>query len=175
MAHVKTGLCSVAALLHHRLTLSSLDAPKGRGSWARQEICCLWEPECQTKEHSGAPPLGRDMPTPQYGIGEGRMKNQVLRKPKGAASRLHLLHDKQRGTEMPKKPLGTHITPATSGRPGTPDREVHPSLLSQSSRADGHAMSTHHQCWKRGQKDAAGALRSHITFSWKSELSLEDK
>lgn len=84
------------------------------------------------------------------------MKNQGFRDPKGTASRLHLPTDK--GKQKCLKNLGTHITPATSGRPGTPDREVHSSLLSQPSCADSHANNVHTSPVL--EKGAGGCCRS---------------
>lgn len=103
------------------------------------------------------------------------MKNQVFRKPKGTASRLHLPHDKGEQKCL-KNLLGlTLLQQPQEGQEHLTGKSTHLYYLSLLVQTAMQTMSTHHQCWKRGQKEAAGALRSHITFSWKSELSLEDK
>ena len=57
---------------------------------------------------------------------------------------------------MPIKPLGPHITAATSGRSGPPDeKSTHLGPLAQTGSRVNDARTS--QCWIKRRKDAAGA------------------
>lgn len=108
-------------------------------------------------------------------MGEGRMKNQGFGDPKGTAPRLHLPTDKGEQKCLKNLLELTLLQQPQEGQEHLTGKSTHLYYLSPLVQTAMQTMSTRHQCWKRGQKEAAGALRSHITFSWKSELSLEDK